>query len=83
MDLLCERCGEPWDRLSLTDDMTATERRRFFGGEGCPCCYGREKGFEERAERTSFARMAQSAFRDALGDDLDGVAAMMEDFGLV
>ncbi|MFH1486193.1 MAG: hypothetical protein ABIH46_08990 [Chloroflexota bacterium] len=81
MDLLCERCGEPYDRLSLTDDFTTTERRRFLASEGCPSCYGNPVG--TRAEETAFAREAQVALREVLGDDLDGLAAMMEDFGLV
>ena len=83
MDLLCERCGEPWDLLGMQDEWTESQRRYFNVGRGCPACGGREESeFAHRAEGTSFARMAQAALRDVMGDDLDGLAASMEDFGL-
>jgi hypothetical protein len=38
-DLVCNRCGEPWDAYGVRHgDMTAEERMRFLAGEGCPCC---------------------------------------------
>jgi hypothetical protein len=38
-DLVCNRCGEPWDAAGVRDgDMTADERERFLACEGCPCC---------------------------------------------
>ena len=118
MDVLCERCGEPWDLYGVEHgDMTATERFRFWRGEGCPSCYGKTPDSEEqgcelcwsnglnrpliapdgdclgpecdcpchhlrrRMERTRLGRQAQVAMRQVLGDDLDGLTAMMEDFG--
>lgn len=82
MDLLCQRCGEPYDVFSVTDEMTPEEQGRFNCGEGCPCCYGKpEEEFKGRAARTRDAREAQAAMRSVLGDDLDGLAGDMEDFG--
>lgn len=38
-DILCAKCGEPWDSYGIGNgDMTAPEARRFRKGEGCPCC---------------------------------------------
>lgn len=38
-DLICNKCGEPWDAVGVWDgDMTKTERERFFNGDGCPNC---------------------------------------------
>ena len=84
MDILCERCGEPWNAYGVRNgDLDPIEQGRFFRGEGCPSCYGKDPSeFADRAERTEVARAAQSAMRDVLGDDIDGLAAMMEDFDL-
>ena len=39
-DILCRRCGEPWDAYGVTHgDMTALEARRFRAGKGCPVCW--------------------------------------------
>ena len=110
MDLLCERCGEPWEAYYVQCDMTTTERERFHHGEGCPTCFGKEictrdhpcfkegegdddmficehdgpKGCKlglRKPLSNAFARQAQAAFRDVLGDDIDGLAAEMEDLG--
>jgi hypothetical protein len=42
-DLICVRCGEPWDSYGITyargeGDLTREEVRRFLNGEGCPSC---------------------------------------------
>ena len=39
-DIYCAKCGEPWDAYGVyhCEDMDAEEKRRFLGGEGCPCC---------------------------------------------
>jgi len=73
MDLYCQRCGEPYEFVYVNDDMPAEERARFFKGEGCPACFG--KPVEERPFRAQLA----AAMADVLGDDTDGIAAMMDD----
>jgi len=75
MDLYCKRCGEPWDFLGVTDclDMTHSEKDSFLKGDGCPCCAG--KPVEETPLRAQLAAVAQ----ELLGDDLDGLAAVMDD----
>ena len=45
-DVLCAKCGEPWESYSLQKgiyesgegDLTKVEAERFLRGEGCPSC---------------------------------------------
>ena len=97
MDILCERCGEPWDLVGLELDMIPIDAVRLKAGQGCPCCYGKQpcqrevwcddcdefegwrcnlQLFKPRAKE---AREVQAALRSVLGNDLDGLAAEMED----
>ena len=78
MDVYCERCGEPWELLGITDDFTPDERNHFWAKEGCPCCYGKPA-----PEKKPFRCELQDALRSVLGDDLDGLAAEMEDAEMV
>ena len=99
MDILCTRCGEPWDVFSLVDDMSPEEAKDLKAGHGCPCCVNKEKcdkdiACEEcpeylnsRCQAKKFkpinddGRYVQKALADILGDDIDGLAAEMEDAG--
>uniref|UniRef100_A0A6M3M6M9 Uncharacterized protein n=1 Tax=viral metagenome TaxID=1070528 RepID=A0A6M3M6M9_9ZZZZ len=99
MDILCTRCGEPWDVFSLVDDMSPEEAKDLKAGQGCPCCAEKEKcdkdiACEEcpeylnsRCQAKKFkpinddGRYVQKALADILGDDIDGLAAEMEDAG--
>lgn len=39
MDVVCAKCGEPWDAYGVRNgDMEEKEAARFLKGEGCPCC---------------------------------------------
>jgi len=82
MDILCVRCGEPFDVYHVEQDMAKWPERPnkedFYTGRGCDCCYGKE--VENIAPE---ACEIQRALRDVLGDDVDGLAAEMEDLGLV
>lgn len=88
MDLYCQKCAEPWDFWHVQDpDCMDAETEdygpngekpseRFKNGEGCPAC-----DWGKKAPKTPNLRsMAMSACMDILGDDIDGVAAMMDDF---
>ena len=81
MDILCTRCGEPWDVCSLTDDMTSGEAKYLKAGRGCPCCIN--KPDSEVTNRAPDASLAQRAIADVLGDDIDGLAATVDDFNLI
>ena len=74
MDLYCKRCGEPYDMDHVGFEMEPLERIRFYDGDGCPSCYGKEVA--DRPRRAEAMEIAH----DLLGDDIDGLAAMMEDF---
>ncbi len=42
-DLICIRCGEPWDSFGITyargeGDLTLGEVAKFLSGQGCPIC---------------------------------------------
>ena len=78
MDILCTRCGEPWDVYSLTDDMTPEEASDLKAGRGCPCCKGKEV-----TNINPDGSCIQRELAGVLGDDIDGLAAMMEDFNLL
>ena len=72
MDVYCKKCGEPW---GLPLDMTFAEQRRFLRGEGCPCC---DWGRKAPPKPPAIVEL-QAALESVLGDDLDGLAAELED----
>jgi hypothetical protein len=76
VDIYCPRCGEPWDVYSLVEDMTPEEAADLKAGRGCPCCKGKP------VESRPFRAEASGVLLEVLGDDIDGVAATLEDFGL-
>jgi len=82
MDLLCQRCGEPYEIFYITDEMTEEERKDFHAGRGCPCCRQTPDENIHLSHRQKEAVEAQSVMRSVLGDDIDALAAEMEDFGL-
>ena len=83
MDIYCCNCGEPWDIFCVTD---YDEKQGMFADgaviagykiKRCPCCPKDKNEIDpaakDRAERASVVA-------DLLGDDIDGAAAIMEDF---
>lgn len=76
MDIYCPRCGEPWDVYSLQSDMTPEEATSLKAGTGCPCCAGKE--IKQRPERAVICGELMAV----LGDDMDGLASTLEDFGI-
>lgn len=73
MDVYCKRCGEPVELYHIQHDAAPDERRRFWDGEGCVACFGRE------VKKWPFRAQVMAALHDVLGDDLDGLAAELED----
>jgi len=82
MDLLCQRCGEPYEVFYITDEMTEEERKDFHAGTRCPSCCKKTAADIHLSPRQQEAVEIQSVLRDVLGDDIDGLAAEMEDCGL-
>ena len=78
MDVYCQKCGEPWDVFSLHDieEETPGGRDRFLNGEGCPACDWGKKVPDDVPKRSEAMKTA----REVLGDDIDGIAAVMADF---
>lgn len=38
MDILCAKCGEPWDSYSVYHEMNSHEQAIFLRGQGCEAC---------------------------------------------
>jgi hypothetical protein len=78
MDLYCQRCGEPWEMSGLWDfeiDDYKGARKDFLDGIGCPPCKWGLKEIKDKPRISEFAQIA----REELGDDIDGIAASLED----
>ena len=69
MDIYCRNCGEPWEVGA--DETNPT---KILAGN-CDCCHG-AKSKKIHSETLEI----QTALADVLGDDIDGLAASMEDF---
>lgn len=87
MDVHCCNCGEPWDQYHLRHDVPksadeAAAEGWEFGRSGlavlrCPCCPKDGSGLPDAKERTAITQ----ELAHLLGDDEDGLAATLEDFG--
>jgi hypothetical protein len=79
MDIRCSTCGEPWDIDSLHDiaaenGTTFDDARKDFRRRGCEAL---GTSHSDTVAHPGIAVLAELA-----GDDLDGFAADLEDFGL-
>ena len=79
MDIRCSHCGEPWEMDTLHDladeeNVSFDQARRMFYKDGCKAL-GTRHG-------SGHADPGVAMLQDLLGDDVDGLAAMLEDFGL-
>ena len=84
MDINCPKCGEPWELETFHDvaddkDITFGEAMNDFRAGGCSStgwtkCSPRVEG------RARAMAGASAVLFELLGDDIDGVAAMLEDF---
>lgn len=93
-DINCPRCGEPWDIDSVHEEISVRHYPFLPEGEDYQKEFSRiqaefyKRGcvtFEgvsvECAQSESFKAQASAALYDLLGDDVDGIAAMLEDVG--
>lgn len=77
MDIYCTRCGEPWDLDCLHEPDEYGLKlagRRIVECDACE--WHAQQGYPLRG-----TAMAAAAMHDILGDDTDGIAAMLEDMG--
>lgn len=75
MDTYCTNCGEPWELDCLHDPegFGLTLSGRMI--TACDACeWHAARGFKLRGTATLTA-----ALHDVMGDDIDGVAAMLDD----
>lgn len=88
MDIICPNCGEMWDHDTLHEEAEESGRlyvavMRDFQQRGCNALEafigGPVLDCKPSANTAARAQVA-SAMYDLLGDDMDGAAAMLEDF---
>lgn len=79
MDIYCIRCGEPWDIDTVLHDDPEGFKRRGGVIKSCPACENKPVSLsKEQREKLAIIREMAVMF----GDDLDGLAAEIEDLGL-
>lgn len=81
MDVNCPRCAEPWDIDTFHDvaderDSTFTAVQRDFFTRGCGLAFGGK----QCEQVDSLTAQASGVLAELLGDDVDGIAAMLDDF---
>ena len=81
MDLPCINCGEPWDMDYVLHEAPHEFTRTHGRIDRCPACRATGRPSLSAAERERLIAVAELA--NILGDDIDGLAAELEDLGLV
>lgn len=80
MDIYCPKCSEPYDvdELHYPDDETLNfnEAKALFMSKGCGEVFGNPDCVAHRTLRGD----ATLVLNEILGDDIDGVASMLDDF---
>lgn len=81
MDIRCTICGEPWDVDELHDVPGRTYKQAVsaFRSTGC-AVFGSTHGMVGDDTADEAAGISAALF-DILGDDVDGIAAELADFG--
>ena len=83
MDIICPRCSEPLDIYELHNmykgnrKLSFDEAKSIFYKNGCGILLNEKQCELNETE----ASQASAILNDLLGDDIDGVATMLEDFG--
>lgn len=82
MNINCPRCAEPWDTdefhyLAEELETTYSDIIAQFGRKGCEVIPG--QSHNQYAQLDSKRAMLAAVAFEFLGDDVDGIAAMMED----
>lgn len=86
MDIYCPKCGEPWDpdeahEQAADTGSTYTKVMRDFAVRGCRAFGGRCSAPDGTPDATFGMTRAEAsgALFELLGDDVDGVASMLDD----
>ena len=83
MDIYCRNCGEPWDNDCIHDvaqelGTTYAKVAKDFSARGCKALASDEYGSMNFCKPDSKASQ-RGLLADLLGDDMDGMSAMLED----
>ena len=81
MDIYCGKCGEPWEIDTLHDvsEYLGISFGEISGNFRVAGCAALDATCNPQTVGSTRATVA-AAMLDLLGDDIDGVAAMMEDY---
>ncbi len=79
MDLICIRCGEPWDMDYVLHEDPGGFKRQGGRIDHCPCC-PKERPKLSPEQRRWLETVGILA--DLLGDDIDGLAVALDDLGM-
>ncbi len=80
MDLPCIRCGEPWDLDYVVHEAPCAFVRQGGLIRRCPSC---PKDPPRLPAELAMRLSTVAAMAQLFGDDLDGLAATLEDGGLL
>lgn len=80
MDLVCTRCGEPWDIAYVLQEEPDAFRRKGGLIQRCPSC---PTAKPQHDPETKLKLVTVAAMAELMGDDVDGLAAVLEDSGLL
>lgn len=80
MDVYCPTCGEPWEidtfhEVAEETDSTFDLVRQDFRKRGCVAL-----GMRPCKPSNDLRALASAELMDVLGDDIDGVASLLDDF---
>lgn len=82
MDIYCPRCAEPWNTdelhyLAEELETTFSDIVTQFGIKGCEVIP--EQSHNQHAQLDNQRALVAAIAYEVMGDDVDGIAAMMED----
>lgn len=80
MDLVCTRCGEPWDVLYVLHEEPNAFKRNGGLISWCPTC---PKESPKLDIKTKVKLVTIASMAKLMGDDVDGLAAVLEDSDLL
>jgi hypothetical protein len=82
MNIICVNCGEPWDMDHVLHEEPELFERKGGIIKHCPCCP--KDGSEPKLDFEQKAKLdIIETLGEMLGDDIDGFASELNDYGLV
>lgn len=78
MDVICLCCSEPWHIDHVLHDEPDGFERDGCAINACPCCNGRRPKDLSKQQREWLESVR--AMAELLGEDIDGFAAMLDDY---